>query len=83
MSNVIPLFSEDRNPRQSVRCACRPNTLCYPHRLTNAADLLRAELADQTDWLLRRSEVERMTNDLLTVLDGIANECLPDEREIR
>ena len=81
--NVVPLFSQDRNSTPGVRCGCRPGAVCYPHRLTNAADLARAELASQTDWLLRRSEVERITGDLLAVLDAIAAECLPDERTAR
>lgn len=86
MSNVVPLFSEKPEPKRPATCGCRPDSLCYPHRLTNLADLLRAELAHRDDWLVPRAEVDRITAHVLDVLGGITAECLPpddDERSAR
>lgn len=89
MSNVIPFAAKKRDQRTAVSCqSCCEHKLCYPHRVAAIADRLRtAELPDEagrlTNWLVLRSEVERLHADLLAELDEITDECLPDERDAR
>lgn len=88
MSNVLLFAAKKRNPEPAVRCGCCEHMTCYPHRVAAIADRLRnAEIPDEagrlTNWLVLRSEVERLHADLLAELDEITEECLPDERDAR
>lgn len=78
--NVVQLSDHRPAPVREEGCSCRPDHLCYPHRLTNAAALLRAEVkaAREIDWLTPTRDLERIAADVLAVLDGITAECLPE-----
>lgn len=78
MTNVVPLFAAD-DPGPTA-CGCCEHQPCYPHRLEQVATRLRAEVKALDDWLVLRSEVERMAADVLAALDDITAECLPNER---
>ena len=80
-SNVVPLF---KNRRRQVSCGCRPEVVCYPHRLSALADRVEAARARVeplrfADW----STFDGLSCDVLDVLTQITDECLPDERTAR
>lgn len=80
-AEVIDL--DARRPEPARRCSCKPNDLCYPHRLTNLADLLRAELDGIDALIVDRATVDRLTAHVFAVVDEIADECLTSERTAR
>lgn len=77
-ATVIPLSAHRRNPARTCRCA--EDFTCYSHRLVDLAARVEDVRADVEqfrfcDW----GTFDRLTNDVLGVLQGIAGETLPDE----
>lgn len=82
--NVISLASHRRNqaPRRTCQCDPANEVQCYPHQLAALATQVRTERA-QVEWLQIASlgSYRRLSDEVLAVLDRIADECLPpDER---
>lgn len=80
---LISLDAHRRN--QAPNCPCAPDFTCYPHRLLDLAarvEDLRADVEQFRfcDW----GTFDRLTRDVLEVVAGITDDCLPtDRRETR
>lgn len=85
---VVFLASHRRNHSPAVTCkACRPDSgwVCYPHQLAALADRVRAahEALDPDVLLVSRAEVDRLTSDVLAVIQRVTADYLDDERTAR
>lgn len=85
MSNVIHLFAAKPEPETTVSCGCCEHRTCYSHRVAAVAEDMRHglevlpdEAGRTTNWLVLRSEVERLVGDALAELDAITAETLPN-----
>lgn len=81
-AQVIPLDSHRKEVAQS--CPCSESFTCYSHRLVDLAARIEDIRGDVEqfrfcDW----GTFQRLTADVLEVLDGIVDETLPNERTAR
>lgn len=85
MTNVVPLESRRRNPALNVtECCCSPTYVCYPHRIAEAARILRVDLAaTEGELMVSRVRFAAAVEAVLPMLDAIVGECLPDERSVQ
>lgn len=81
--NVVSLAAHRRNHAPSKACQCDPinEVQCYPHQLAALAAHIRTERAE-VEWLqiATLGTYRRLGDEVLAVLDRIADECLPNER---
>lgn len=82
MSNVIDFQSRRVARETGYPCQCRPGRKCYPHQLVDLGERVaeikaNAESFQFCDW----STFERLTNDVLDVIQGITDECMSSARE--
>lgn len=84
LAEVISFSAKRAELRPAAPCSCTEHSTCYPHRVAAAADALRS-LPDDLDgdaWVMR-GDVRRLAAVVLSELDQIASECLPDQRSVR
>lgn len=84
--NVVLLAGYKRKPAQTATsdCCCRTDYQCYPHRIAEAARILRVDLAaSEGESRISRVRFAATVEAVLPVLEAIVAECLPDEREVR
>ena len=77
-AEVVSLAAHRRNHEQT--CQCREGFTCYSHRLVDLAARVEDCRADVEpfrfcDW----ATFEKLTGDVLAVLDVIVSETLPSE----
>jgi hypothetical protein len=87
--SVVNLESQRRKREQTAAvkptsCSCHGEYICYPHRIAEAARILRVDLAAARSE--GRVSVTRFTGTVeavLPILDAILAECLPTEAGAR
>lgn len=87
--SVVNLESYRRKRGQTAAvapdsCCCHPDYICYPHRIAEAARILRVDLAAaRAEGRVSMGRFAGTVEAVLPVLEAIVAECLPDEREVR
>lgn len=84
LAPVISFSAKKAELRPTAGCGCFGEYVCYPHRVVAAAEVLRS-LPDDLDGdaFVMRGDVRRLTEVVLSQLDAIAADSLPDERNVR
>lgn len=82
MADVVSLAAYRKQAARD--CRCNGDYTCFPHRLVELAQRVESTRTDLepvrwADW----QTFDRLTTDVLEVLAGITDECLPDERTAR
>lgn len=77
-AEVVSLAAHRRNHEQT--CQCREGFTCYSHQLVDLAARVEDVRADMEDFrFCDWATFQRLTSDVLDVLDRIVSETLPSE----
>lgn len=80
--NVVLLDGYRRKPEQTAaaNCCCHATYVCYPHRIAEAARILRVDLAAaRAEGRVSMGRFVGTVEAVLPALEDIVAECLPDE----
>lgn len=82
MADVVSLAAYRKQAARDCRCSA--DYTCFPHRLVELTERVEDARADFARFqFCDNATFDRLTSDVLEVLAGITDECLPDERTAR
>lgn len=87
MSNVVALSSHRAKRKPTVTeqpCCCHGDYVCFPHRVAEAARIMRQDMAaTRAEGRTSMGRYFGTCEAVLPILEAIVAETLPDERSAR